>query len=480
LKPGRNDLCPCGSGKKYKHCCLAAPAGDYLWHRLRRFNDSLSTPLLDFAMDVFGPEALQEAWAEFTLWEGSAFDPHTPHMQVFMPWFYYDWTPDPNETPLKPGAPMDQTIVGAFLEGQGKNLDPIERRYLDACLDAPFSFHEVVTCHPGSGFVLRDVFTGEEVEVTERTGSQGAQPADILFAKIVRIEHLSLLDGCAPVLIPPGRKAPIIELRRWMKSLELPLTKATVRQCGTELMALYYELVESLLHPAPPELRNTDGDVLCFHRLLYEIDSPQVAFDALKDLALLHDEVDLLADAVRDDADRLHKVAFSWHKRGNKLHKSWDNTVLGSLTIEGSTLTVEINSEKRAKKFRALADKRLKGQARYKTTVIESPEAMLAKHATREPAGARLLSEHEQLMQLPEVQAQLAGMMRAHYENWIDEKLPALDGKTPRQAVKNPDGRELVEALLAQCERDTPRQFPFSLEEMFARLRVQLGLPLRG
>lgn len=22
LKPGRNDLCPCGSGKKYKKCCL--------------------------------------------------------------------------------------------------------------------------------------------------------------------------------------------------------------------------------------------------------------------------------------------------------------------------------------------------------------------------------------------------------------------------------------------------------------------------
>ena len=21
-KPGRNDPCPCGSGKKYKHCCL--------------------------------------------------------------------------------------------------------------------------------------------------------------------------------------------------------------------------------------------------------------------------------------------------------------------------------------------------------------------------------------------------------------------------------------------------------------------------
>ncbi|MGO9965678.1 MAG: SEC-C metal-binding domain-containing protein [Bryobacteraceae bacterium] len=29
---GRNDLCPCGSGRKYKHCCLdkAAAAADSL------------------------------------------------------------------------------------------------------------------------------------------------------------------------------------------------------------------------------------------------------------------------------------------------------------------------------------------------------------------------------------------------------------------------------------------------------------------
>ncbi|MCI0432118.1 MAG: SEC-C domain-containing protein [Gemmatimonadetes bacterium] len=24
MTPGRNDPCPCGSGKKYKHCCLRA------------------------------------------------------------------------------------------------------------------------------------------------------------------------------------------------------------------------------------------------------------------------------------------------------------------------------------------------------------------------------------------------------------------------------------------------------------------------
>lgn len=27
MKIGRNDPCPCGSGKKYKHCCLAKSQG---------------------------------------------------------------------------------------------------------------------------------------------------------------------------------------------------------------------------------------------------------------------------------------------------------------------------------------------------------------------------------------------------------------------------------------------------------------------
>jgi SEC-C motif len=31
---GRNDKCPCGSGKKHKNCCGARPAGNTLGSRL--------------------------------------------------------------------------------------------------------------------------------------------------------------------------------------------------------------------------------------------------------------------------------------------------------------------------------------------------------------------------------------------------------------------------------------------------------------
>ncbi len=40
-------------------------------------------------------------------------------------------------------------------------------------------------------------------------------------------------------------------------------------------------------------------------------------------------------------------------------------------------------------------------------------------------------------------------MMARHEERWVDEHIPALGGRTPRQAVQDPIGREEVLQLLA-------------------------------
>ena len=44
-------------------------------------------------------------------------------------------------------------------------------------------------------------------------------------------------------------------------------------------------------------------------------------------------------------------------------------------------------------------------------------------------------------------------MLRAHWQNWVDQEIPALGYKTPKQAVRSADGREAVEALLQDAER---------------------------
>ena len=61
--------------------------------------------------------------------------------------------------------------------------------------------------------------------------------------------------------------------------------------------------------------------------------------------------------------------------------------------------------------------------------------------------------DHERLMQDPGVQAQVTEMLSKHWDSWVDQEIPALGGISPREAVKDADGREAVEALLKDAER---------------------------
>jgi hypothetical protein len=58
----------------------------------------------------------------------------------------------------------------------------------------------------------------------------------------------------------------------------------------------------------------------------------------------------------------------------------------------------------------------------------------------------------------PEVIAQaIEQVLHRHYANWADETIPALDGRTPRQAITTPAGLERVKGLLREYE-DGERQ----------------------
>ena len=64
----------------------------------------------------------------------------------------------------------------------------------------------------------------------------------------------------------------------------------------------------------------------------------------------------------------------------------------------------------------------------------------------------------------------------------MDEKIPALGGKTPRKAVRSADGREMVEALLVDAERHTGYEGQLKEAELAAirKVRLELGLSTDG
>jgi hypothetical protein len=57
-------------------------------------------------------------------------------------------------------------------------------------------------------------------------------------------------------------------------------------------------------------------------------------------------------------------------------------------------------------------------------------------------------------------------------------ELPALKGKTPRQAMRSKDGRELVEALLLEFEQIAGPNTGLD-EEILGELRATLRIPAR-
>jgi len=478
-KPGRNEPCPCGSGKKFKHCHAKmaldpAAVADRTWQRLRRLLDGYPATMLGFVRDVYGPDALHEAWSEFLLWEGDIeFDPDTPHMQAFMPWFFHRWAPDPLDTSISHAALHDRSPTAVFLERRGRRLDPLLRQYLEACASTPFSFHEIIRCQPGKGFRCRDMFVGDERDVLERSGSRIMQVGDAIFGQIVTCRDITLMEACGPHPIPPGSKIELIELRERMSGSVHPPTPETLADWDIELRDAYLDITEALTRLQRPEVQNTDGDDIAFHQLTFEIGSARKAFDSLRHLASEETESELLEVAEWDEKGQLRRVSFAWTVPGNRTHAGWDNTVLGHIEIDGSRLVANVNSAERAARFRSIVEEHLGAEARHLATEVQSVEDALEAHREVNPHGPL---DDSGLAEHPEVRQRLSEVMAAHYEAWLSEKIPALGGLTPLEAVQVPAGREKVAALIDQIARDGQRMQPKLDQTILRNLRERLGL----
>jgi len=71
--------------------------------------------------------------------------------------------------------------------------------------------------------------------------------------------------------------------------------------------------------------------------------------------------------------------------------------------------------------------------------------------------------------------ALLRDLERRHYADWLDQSIPALSGRTPREAVRSAAGRDAVDALLKDMENHEQRLADGAAFD-FADLRRELGL----
>ena len=170
-KIGRNDPCPCGSGKKYKRCCLEQQSASYSsWAQQRDASDQLTRDMLRFAERRFADQ-IHVAWQDFNMTDLPVpFDAYPGEQQIFMPYFLFHW--DPQRPRTGRGASRRGGIVTRWyeLEKAGK-LSELERLFLEQATTQPLSFFDVLSSKPGERIGLRDILIGTETEVVERSAS---------------------------------------------------------------------------------------------------------------------------------------------------------------------------------------------------------------------------------------------------------------------------------------------------------------------
>ena len=141
-----------------------------------------------------------------------------------------------------------------------------------------------------------------------------------------------------------------------------------------------------------------------------------------------------------------------------------------------------MNSANRAKRIREEIEQRLGSQAIHVGTETESPEQMLKQAKQRKALrGTEEEIDEDDLMRDPEVRRQIEAEVQKQVEGWVRTKVPALGGRTPLQAVADPDGREMVEALLQGWERqnEVPGRVGIVRPDINA-LRRLLNLPAKA
>lgn len=458
-KLGRNDPCPCGSGRKYKRCCLqneSAPVPeDTPWQRQREASDRLTGEMLKFARRRFEDEILL-AWMDFNqTFFAPLLEKAADEAQIFFPFLLFDWDPD-RPRARRGRQPKPGVVARIFMEEKSKRLTDLERLILEQSIVQPLSFYEVVDCDPGRGMVLRDVLIGGESFVEEHAGSQFLRQGDLVYAQLSPLPGVTAASRMAPIIIPPRHKAEIvelrIELRRKVAKLNRDLAAEDLIHYREKIRRVYLDTRDAL--NSPPKLANTDGDPLLFHTLTYEVGSAQVAFDGLAPLAWGESKEDLLEEAEMDENGVLCGVSFDWRKQGNAMHPNWDNTIMGHIRILGRSMLVEVNSANRAKAIREEIERRLGILAVLKETRAKTPEQMVEESKRRKGTEARLLEGNSNGREIdPEAQQHLQEFLQEESNAWVYRKLPVLGGRTPMEAVADPDGREIVESLLLEWER---------------------------
>lgn len=449
---GRNAPCPCGSGKKYKKCCLREE--DELAVRHREEGTAVSHAL-DWLAQQY-PQQVAEAlevefFGAFEDIELERLNKVSPKLQEMVHINSYEWLINDAYIEVKGKRTPVRNLL---LSTGGVLLDPAGRAWLQAMGESPLSLYEVRQVKPGEGMELADLLRPENtpVWVNERAASGSLVRLDIFGTRLIRRDGAFVMSGAAYPFARDKALACRDDILGEMKgvSWDSDLAREIV-SCH-----LIDRWLDGLIakRPLVRIVDTSTGEPLMLATDHYRVRDWQTLE------ALL---------AAQPDVEGTRKEGWvRFTPLAGDMQRS-----RAALNPKGNdTLEVFCRTLKFADEARHWLEKLAGNVLSYQIREIVDPRSEKARKSAPSAAPQAAIP--------PEIASQLIhDYLSKYYTNWDEEVIPALDNKTPRQAIKTKKGRQAVIDLLKSYENGEARRVreqggePFD----FGFLRERLGLP---
>jgi hypothetical protein len=423
MKVGRNDPCPCGSGEKYKKCCLAKTyieAGkedsvrQRLVHNLLEFYNKSYKHTIEEAHEMFWDDFIPQQHLEGHLLDIA--------YQNFIEWITFDFIIDPD---------TNKTLIDLYMEQNKITQD--EHCVLTKIKNSCISLYEVQEVFPEKGMLLKDLLMGGEYDVKEKLGTRGLRKWDIFATRLLMIDGQYIMSGSVfPYSIISKQKILddiMEEYQDYMDEFPDGTMDMFLKESGDIFNFHWYFPIQ--YPPPPPSLYTTTGEPVVLSKAVFEIRD--------------HEAVRMGLPTIKGFEQR--ESGYTWY---DKRKPDGTATILGTVTIQDNKLILECDSRKRLGRGKKLIVGAVADAVVHKADAFQDPTEAMKEHKDKSPT-------HENELPI-ELQQQLyTQYMQKHYENWFKDKIPALDNKTPLEAVKTEQGKQKVIELLKLYENGEER-----------------------
>ncbi|MCA3159941.1 MAG: hypothetical protein ING31_10180 [Burkholderiales bacterium] len=379
-------------------------------------------------------------------------------------------------------GPDERNVATDYLQRRGWKESAGTRAYVDALRRSTMSLYEVSDIVVGESFLARDMIRGgEPVRVFERSATRSLKQWDRIAARIVTVMGKTQITGAllafdhrladeALASIERVRKKARAEALKLARSLGratdeaalAPITGVDEVLAGAAFMfsALWLDdVLRRALNPTLPEMQNTDGESLEFITLHFPLLSKAklpAILSALDALPALSKESDSFWNWL-ETGKKTGKVPARKARSVQTFSTTMDNgaTVLGNVEISGKAVTLSVNSQGRATRGQAMLEAALGGLVRAPLLERQTVEQMMA-------ASPRRSARNSEPPPLPpnELKRVVHQGLTDHYRRTLDEPIPVLGNRSPRQAAKTAKGRDKVISWLKMLESGSGRQDP--------------------